>query len=476
MTKKNLLLMALLATACPISFVACDDDDDNNNESTEYEYIVDKTGRSFKYVFPASVDASGTTTTILLTADDLTNSATTISPEGTGFTIQGGTFYINFDEEYLYSMTYNQGNGGTNKSYLINASGNVEQRDYELTGLRFTSLGQFDSHILTVSTGDGPESKADANGDLPQCFLLTDIDPITQGQTFNDTEANFDSYVAENYLDNGEYVILCGLTEANGSLYTAAVGAGMSAYGLNAYSDKVVDESLITTNARSGATSISATQYPNECWVAVYSDRTLTSKRLIKTDKISYAAGRYRSQYHQMIWATDNGDVYVFSPSYAKTLSNDIQKTTLNAGVVRIKKGATEFDSSYYVDLESQLGAGFLRTWYLYDNYFLIRVYEEAYGDDFTGNALHLAVFNAETGKATNVSGLPDASLINDILHGANQVLVEDGKAIVDVSTSDGNPAFYVVNVETATATKGATVKASGINCASKLYFQTVAE
>ncbi len=36
------------------------------------------------------------------------------------------------------------------------------------------------------------------------------------------------------------------------------------------------------------------TQYPNECWVAIFDDATMTSKKLIKTDKISYAAGRNR--------------------------------------------------------------------------------------------------------------------------------------------------------------------------------------
>ena len=34
------------------------------------------------------------------------------------------------------------------------------------------------------------------------------------------------------------------------------------------------------------------TQYPDECWVAIFDDETLKSKRLIRTDKISYACGR----------------------------------------------------------------------------------------------------------------------------------------------------------------------------------------
>ena len=93
------------------------------------------------------------------------------------------------------------------------------------------------------------------------------------------------------------------------------------------------------------------TQYPNEAWVAIYANEKFENPKLIKTDKISYACGRNRSQYYQTIWTADNGDVYVFSPSYAKTMTVEVQKTTLPAGVVRIKANAEEFDPDYYCNL-----------------------------------------------------------------------------------------------------------------------------
>ena len=61
-----------------------------------------------------------------------------------------------------------------------------------------------------------------------------------------------------------------------------------------------------------------------------------------------------KSQYYQTIWAADNGDIYVFSPSYAKTMDDARQQTTLDAGVVRIKAGTEEFDPSYYYSIEDQ--------------------------------------------------------------------------------------------------------------------------
>lgn len=103
----------------------------------------------------------------------------------------------------------------------------------------------------------------------------------------------------------------------------------------------------------------------------------MTSKKLIKTDKISYAAGRMKSQYYQMIWAADNGDVYVFSPSFAKTMTDARQKTTLPAGVVRIPSGSTEFDD-YYCNLEALTnGNSFLRSWHIADDYFMLLMYDQ---------------------------------------------------------------------------------------------------
>lgn len=89
------------------------------------------------------------------------------------------------------------------------------------------------------------------------------------------------------------------------------------------------------------------TQYPDECYVAIFSDKDFKTKKLIKTNKISYPAGRFKSQYYPMIWSVPSGDVYVFSPSFAKTMTDPRQKTKLPAGVVRIKKGAEDFDPSY---------------------------------------------------------------------------------------------------------------------------------
>ena len=207
------------------------------------------------------------------------------------------------------------------------------------------------------------------------------------------------------------------------------------------------------------------TQYPNECWVAIYDDATFKTKKLIKTDKISYACGRNKSQYYQTIWAADNGDVYVFSPSYAKTMKDARQQTNLPAGVVRIPSGKTEFDD-YYCNLEEQSGGkSFVRCWHLSDDYFLMLMYDRPLTETgFTAN--QLAIFKASTKKLTYVTGLPSTDLISGY---GNAPYSDNGVAYMAVTTTEGYPAIYKIDPATAQATKGLIVEGEQINGIGKL-------
>lgn len=175
-------------------------------------------------------------------------------------------------------------------------------------------------------------------------------------QTYTKNSVTKDTpFLAENFLENGEYVTLAGIEQVGSKVYAAAIPMGLSQYGCMQKNEdgsyKWVlsgNEDLIKTESGgqgSGAyekDELQWTQYPNECHIAIFGDQTLNSHKVITTDKISYAAGRNRSQYYQMNWLADDGYVYVFSPSYAKTMSDSRQQTTLPAGVVRIDTKAEE--------------------------------------------------------------------------------------------------------------------------------------
>lgn len=305
---------------------------------------------------------------------------------------------------------------------------------------------------------------------------------ITYLQVNEQIMRNRDVIRGENFLGNGEYVTFAGILEANNKIYTAPIPMGLSIYGAAFEDGKWVKYPELIKTEDGGSSSSSYekgelqwTQYPNEAWIAIYNDAGFNHPTLIKTDKISYACGRMRSQYYQTVWAADNGDVYVFSPGYARMMEADVQKTTLPAGVVRIKAGTTSFDD-YYCNIEALSGGkSFLRCWHITDDYFLLQMYTGEMNSRGTG-ATKMAVFkataNGGTGEFHYVEGLPEPDKISSF---SGTPYFEDGIAyigVVPVSESGAAveyPAIYKIDTETYRATKGLTVNATSITAIGKL-------
>lgn len=461
--KKNFFLAGLFATAMTgLALTSCTETEvpgGGNNNETKGDFVV-----------AASVTASGNTTNVLLTSKTLDEGS--VSTVNNGLVNDGASQWVFYKDQYLYGLTYNQGNAGTTRSYIMNSANEVQARSGEFAVKRFTTYGIYDKYIITASTGDGPTEYADDKQYLPKMFLLSYLDVAAETFKTNDTKVK--AYMSENFLGNGEFVTLAGILEHNKKIYSAAVPMGLSQYGAAVDGGKYIlpgNETLVKTE--DGGSNSSAykkgelqwTQYPNECWVAIFDDAAMTTKKLIKTDKISYACGRFKSQYYQTIWEADNGDIYVFSPSYAKTMSDVRQRTTLPAGVVRIPDGQEDFDS-YYCDLEEQSGGkSFLRCWHIADDYFLLLMYDRPLTE--TGfEAKELAVFKAGSKKLMYVTGLPSAGLISGF---GNTPYTENGYAYMAVTTTDGHPAVYKIDPSSATATKGVTVEATQITGIGKL-------
>lgn len=461
--KKRLFFRSLLAVAVVAGIAAC--------ESADTSTSRPDSGTVRPYVIASQGTFSNTTTNALLTAESLDGG--TIGMES-GLVNDGASYWVFWGDKYLYGLTYNQGNAGTTRSYVMNGDYTLSARPAEYAVRRFTTVGVYDKYVMTLSTGDGPTEWADDNGYLPKSILVSLLDVEAETYTTNDTLE--EHYLAENFLGNGEFVTLAGIEDVDGKIFSAAVPMGLSQYGVKADGGKWVkpgNEDLVKTEAGgSGSGSykegeLQWTQYPNECWVAIFDDETLSTKRLIRTDKISYAAGRNKSQYYQMIWAAESGDIYVFSPSYAKTMSDERQQTTLPAGVVRIKRGSETFDDGYYVNIEElSSGRSFLRTWPIGGEKFLMLMYDSALTPAKTMQANQLAIFDAVAGTLTEVTGLP----AKDVTSGfGNAPYAEGGKTYIAVTTTDGYPAVYVIDNATAVATKGLTVEATQVGAIGRM-------
>ena len=221
--KKNFFLTGLFATAMTaLTFTACDDDptnsggDDGGDDDKNAEYVI-----------AASITASGNTTNVLVNAETLDEG--TISTINNGVVNDGASYWVFYKNQYLYALTYNQGEAGGTRSYIMDASGEVKKRSKEFAVKRFTTYGIYDKYIMTSSTGDGPTDWNDENGYTPKVFLISYLDPAAETFTTNDT--NNKAYLSENFLGNGEYVTLAGLLEHNNKIYTAAVPMGLSQFG-----------------------------------------------------------------------------------------------------------------------------------------------------------------------------------------------------------------------------------------------------
>jgi len=455
----NSKVMLALALGC-IIFASCDKEDSpiDNNENPP----VDQSLSTF--VISATVDGAN----YLLTSDDLAGGE--LTTVGAGKETDPGTFWMYHGDKYLFRLVYNQGGAGLSSSYELGNDGRIIDRDGQYEIRRFTTMGIHGDYLITTSTGALGSQNAETisgNGYIPRGFLVNDIN--MNNETIG---TNAEERWAEDYFGNGEFVTFAGLLEANGKIYTAPIPMGMSHYGVVVHEDKIRYPDLIRTESGgSGSGSYTAgelqwTQYPDEAYLAIYNDKSFSNPILLHTDKISYASGRQASQYYQMIWSADNGDVYVFSPSYAKVMSDDRQKTTLPAGVMRVKAGATEFDSSYYVNIEEQSnGAGFLRSWHISGDYFLLMMYDRPFSEAGYA-ATRLAVFKGDTGVLTYINGLPAVETITSF---ANTPYFESGKIFMPVMVTGQDPAIYVIDAATATATKGVSVKANSISSVGKL-------
>lgn len=440
--------------------VACD----NENEDPSG---LPETGDETSYVIAATVDG----TSYLLTAPSLDEGS--ISAKGNGTEVIGATYWVFKNRQYAFGLVYNKGGNGTGASYYLNPEGRIlEKYTYEYN--RITTYGNWGDNVVTVSTGDGAASTADADGNLPQMLLFNYLNA-------NDGSQTSASVLAENFLGNGEKVHLSGLVEANGKLYTSVIPGGMSKYGVKQWPECVTDPELVAkTDGGSSSSSYNAgeipsTQYPDKAFVAICSGNTFDRNTVViaETDKIGYACGRMRSQYYQTIWAADNGDVYVFSSGYGRTAesSDDLKKVvgTKPSGVMRIKAGSTQFDDSYYVNLE-ETGTKhpLYRCWHISDDYFLLQLYAgglEEMMKGSTANVSELAVFEGSTGKITPVTGLP-----SDLAGFGGEPFGENGKMYIAVSVTGGDyPAFYRIDAKTGVASKGLTVEADGLSTAGVL-------
>ena len=344
--KKEFLVGTLTATLCLGGIgmmTSCTNEDPVNNETNN----EGNTGSgNSAYVIAATVDDAS----YLVTASSLDEGEVSLDNSKE---VIDATYWVYKDQKMVFALVYNKGGSGTGASYYLDGQGDI-QKKYDYTYNRITTYGTWGENVVTVSTDDSKTT--DANGNIAQALLFNYLNESDGSQSAS-------SINAENFLGNGETVSFSGVVEANSRVYTSVIPMGMSKYGIGQWPEMVTDEALkAQADGGSGSSSYETGRDPSHPVSGLSLRGNLQRKQFQRQAcHRAYRKNRICLRTHALTilpdhLAADNGDIYVFSPGYGRsTVSTDELKAVtgqLPSGVMRIKAGETDFDSSYYVNLE----------------------------------------------------------------------------------------------------------------------------
>jgi hypothetical protein len=420
--KMNFISKTLVTGLCVIlagSFSSCGDIDDSIPKKNEVgSFFISVTGEFSEYIMQASSLETGD----LVITDNVKQ-----------LELSGYTWIFNEERGNAIGLIYRQGDPGVGLGYGVTAEGTfVELGQFEIA-TRFTSYGFFDKYAITSVGGQTPandNSRSDGVTfnfiDMDNNLARTDKTITTLNMTGNGEQATFSGFVD---MGNGEFLTSLVMSQPR------------------------------DPNATGGASTGTVT-YPDSVWVAAY-DANLNLKRIYRDNRISYSSGRFRSQYYSQIAKGGDGNVYVFSGSYETS-------TTKPCGALRIKAGGTDFDKSYYFNIEKYSeGYHFRKVWHITGDYFLLEFYNDLAVSP-TGAATRYGIVNvADNAQSFKwVTGIP----AKDKITGTGLPTAYNGKMYFPITAESANPAIYIIDPVTASATKGISVAgAKSINSVGRL-------
>ncbi|WP_262250172.1 DUF4374 domain-containing protein [Parapedobacter soli] len=205
------------------------------------------------------------------------------------------------------------------------------------------------------------------------------------------------------------------------------------------------------------------TAYPDSAWVAVYSYPDMQLEKVIKDNRTSFI-GRY---FVNGLGETENGDVYAFSASVAMT--DGALSSTKQSAIVKIPANTTEFDQSYFFDIEAASGGYSISDWfYVGRNKFIVLLNTaDEKGPYAAGKTVGIVNVVDKTFK--KVTGIPAATDIKSITS-LNNYSPQDGRfGYVGVNLVSGVGYIYKIDANNATGTQGLRVDGGTITAINHL-------
>lgn len=408
---KKSTTLALLSAVLAFTAFSCSSDSDKSGDTGGGT----DTGKT-KYIITATTGAAGIAD-YLLTADDV--STGTITTTGNGLEQDGTYRYYITAQNNFFSLLYGQGNPGAVTTYNLNAEGKlVKKSDFQAETVHVFAAVNKD--ILTVKV---PRSGAS----IASMYKIDAEKSLIVGEAQQDTKK---------LAGNGERAFYTWATQVGDKVYMPYMsikGDGVDNFG---------------------------TANPDSTWVAVYNYPELKLQKVIKDNRTSYLGAYFTNGLFQ----DENGDAYGFSGAIAT--SNAVMTSTKPSAIVRIKKGTTEFDKSYFFNVQEKSGGYKISsTTYISKGKFLLLMYGNVGKNN---GAVKMAIADVYNQTFTWVTNAP--ATLTSVTSRYNITSEDGNSAIVGINTPDGNW-IYAINGTTAVATKGMKVEGGQITAIQKLKY-----
>ncbi|RYD94397.1 MAG: DUF4374 domain-containing protein [Sphingobacteriales bacterium] len=204
------------------------------------------------------------------------------------------------------------------------------------------------------------------------------------------------------------------------------------------------------------------TDHPNNAWIAVFNYADMKLDKIITDDRTSFI-GRY---FTNGLSVVENGDVYAFSSSVA--VKGGVLTSTKPSAITRVKAGTTEFDQSYFFNVEEVSGGMNITNWlYLGNNTFIVNASTKAEKGAYAVGST-LAIVNVIDKTFKVVTGMPAKAEISSLT--TNNYTPKDGKTgYVGVNLANATSYIYKIDASSQTATRGLKVEGGNITAVQHL-------
>ncbi|AYN04320.1 DUF4374 domain-containing protein [Flavobacterium sp. 140616W15] len=370
-----------------------------------------------KYIITATTGAEGIAD-YLLTADDISKGS--ITTTGNGLEQDGSyRFYIT-NQNKFFSLLYGQGNPGAVTTYALTAEGKLAKTS-NFQAETVQVFAAVNKEILTIKI---PRSGASS---IASMYRIDATSSLIVGGAQQDIKK-----VAK----NGERAHYTWATQVGDKVYMPYMsikGDGVDTFG---------------------------TKYPDSTWVAVYNYPELKLEKVIKDNRTSYLGSYFSNGLIQ----DEKGDAYGFSSAAAT--SNSVITSTKPSAVLKIKKGTTEFDQSYFFNVQEKSGGHKISSSsYIGKGKVLLQMYGDIGKDS---GVPKLAVADVYNQTFTWVTSAP--AKINSTTTSYNITTEDNNSIILGINTPDGNW-IYTINGATGVATRGMKVEGGDITAIAKLKY-----